>query len=172
VAPVVDRIVSAVEKGCTYASASSAGPISESTFHSWLRLGEADEIAGKDSPHAQFRRRIEAANLAAERTMTEQWVAHFPKDWRAIAEFMARRYPQRWRRTDADDRLPSYLSDDQRAWAIGDAMEHYLRVHDVDVPPELSTQVSGYLGFEQRSPVMADGLSTQVREYPGSNGHL
>jgi len=142
---VVDRIVAAIEGGNTYESACSAAPIAPSTFFAWLRLGEADELRGIDSPHAQFKQRVEGANLEAERRIVELWVSLCPTDWRSCRDFLRARFPQRWKLDDGS-RPTSYLSDDERAVAIGDAMEHYLRVHDIDVPPELSTQKREFLG--------------------------
>ena len=140
-AAVVDRIVAAIEAGCTLRASASAGPISESTLHSWLRQADIDQIAGIDSPHAEFRRRVDVANAAAERAVTELFRAQCPTDWRACVAFLERRFPKDWgRRIEVSTAYTDALTDDERALAIGDAMEHYLRVHDIDVPPELSTQ--------------------------------
>jgi len=145
---VVDRIIQAIEKGCTLRAAASAGPISESTLHSWLRQADIDQITGVDSPHAEFRRRVDVANAAAERAITELFRAQCPTDWRACVAFLERRFPKDWgRRVElSSTSYPDALTDDERADAIADAMEHYLRIHDVDVPPELSTQIPAYPG--------------------------
>lgn len=58
--------------------------------------------------------------------------------FRALQWILENRYG---RRLPLDVRVTEVgaLSDDERAEAIGDAMEHWLRVHDIDVPTELSS---------------------------------
>jgi hypothetical protein len=64
-----------------------------------MARAERDQVSSLDgSPYVAFADRVEAANLAAERRITELWVAAIPADWRAARDFLERRFPQRWRR--------------------------------------------------------------------------
>jgi hypothetical protein len=102
---VVDRIVDAIAKGNTYEATAAAGRISERTFHERMGRAEKDAVDGlKDSPFVAFAERVEAANLQAERTITELWVSLIPTDWRAARDFLEPRFPARWRR--AETRMP------------------------------------------------------------------
>jgi hypothetical protein len=66
-------------------------------MYEWLRRGRLYP----ESPEGAFVAEIDAADDAAERRCIELWQGHFDKDWRAIAEFMGRRWPTRWSRQPA-----------------------------------------------------------------------
>jgi hypothetical protein len=140
---VVARIVAAIEMGCTYEAACAAGPIAVRTFYEWMGRAERDQIIGLgDSAYVAFADRVEAANLEAERRITEQWVAAIPGDWRAGRDFLERRFPDRWRRPEtrserAQDhggyRPPDdYLGDERRAEALCDALDEWLKRRSAD----------------------------------------
>ena len=45
----------------------------------------------------EFLEAVAQAEAEAEVRMIAQWQAHIPRDWRAARDFLARRYPERWR---------------------------------------------------------------------------
>jgi hypothetical protein len=111
--PVADRIIEATCRGATREAAAAAGPVARSTLYGWLRRGRLNP----DSPEGAFVARIDAADDEAERQCIEFWREHFPKDWRAIAEFMARRWPSRWARQPLGVEI---VGPDGRGVSIGD----------------------------------------------------
>jgi hypothetical protein len=140
---VIARIIAAIEIGCTYEAACAAGPIAVRTFYEWMGRAERDQITGlADSAYIAFAERVEAANLEAERRITEQWVAAIPGDWRAARDFLERRFPDRWRRPETRSeraqehggyRPPQdYLGDERRAEALCDAIDEWLRRRDAE----------------------------------------
>ncbi len=94
---VAERIIAAIRDGYTREAAAAAGPVAPSTFDDWMRRGRLD-CTGPFGPCAA---EVELAELDAERAVVAMWVAAIPQDWRAAAELLARRYPQRWRRPTA-----------------------------------------------------------------------
>jgi hypothetical protein len=133
---VVHRVIDAITSGCTYESACAAGPISVRTFYDWMKQAQRDTMAGRSTPYVAFASRVEAANLEAERRITELWIAAIPGDWRAARDFLERRFSQRWRRpqyiTDRADAMGGYvppadfLAEDERAEALCDAIEAFV----------------------------------------------
>ncbi len=132
-AGVVDRMVSAIANGCTYEAACAAGPISVRTFYEWMGRADRDRLlADEHSPYLAFAQRVEAANLEAERRITELWVAAIPGDWRAARDFLERRFPHRWRRPELRHETArdhggyeppdNFLTDQERAKALLDAI--------------------------------------------------
>jgi hypothetical protein len=124
--PVAERIVAATKCGATREAAAAAGPVARSTLYAWLRRGRLNP----DSPEGAFVARIDAADDEAERQCIDLWRGHFEKDWRAIAEFMARRWPQRWARQRSSDAIGPdghgvALTVDERARALCERAAEY-----------------------------------------------
>jgi hypothetical protein len=96
-----DRVLEAVRQGATREAAASAGPIARSTLYAWIREGRLHP----DSAAGAFVEELERADAVAELAATKAWVAWFDRDWRACAEYLARRFPQRWARLDSIEAL-------------------------------------------------------------------
>jgi hypothetical protein len=90
---LVGRVLEAIRQGCTMESACSAGPVAKSTVYGWIRRGRLD---GAEPVFVAFAEAVADAELHAERTLVELWRAQCPTDWRAAAELLARRFPDRW----------------------------------------------------------------------------
>lgn len=88
------RVVEALKLGNSHAAAIGAGPISASTFYSWLAAGRSDP----DGDHGKFATAVAEAEQEAERLLVAEWRSQCPSDWRACAELLARRFPTRWAR--------------------------------------------------------------------------
>ena len=93
---IQERICSALRDGNYESAAAAAGGVGSSTFHRWLERG----CAAKSGPYREFWVAVTRARDAAELSLVSMWVAAMPSDWRAIAEFLARRYPERWGRRE------------------------------------------------------------------------
>ncbi len=125
--PVAERIIVATRGGATREAAAAAGPVARSTLYAWLRRGRLHP----DSPEGAFVAQIDAADDEAERQCIELWRGHFERDWRAIAEFMARRWPKRWGRQTATDTCGPdgagvVLTIEERAEALLEQANEYL----------------------------------------------
>lgn len=140
---MVNRVIDAIALGCTYEAACTAGPISVRTFYEWMGRAERDAMAGVDeSPYVVFADRVAAANLEAERRVTEMWVAAIPTDWRAARDFLERRFPSRWRRPQNDPGRrevvggytppEDFLAEEERIEALCDAIEAFVARSDAE----------------------------------------
>lgn len=89
---VVQRLVKAIEAGNYYEAACAYAGISYGTFRRWMVDGE-NATRGK---YRDFYEAITRAEQTAEVRMVAQWQQHMPMDYRAIRDFLERRFPQRW----------------------------------------------------------------------------
>lgn len=85
-----------VAAGNYYHAACKAVGITYPTFNRWMRLGEQHS----DGPYSEFYNAVRQADAAAELWAVHQWRRAFPVDWKAAAEFLARRFPDRWARRE------------------------------------------------------------------------
>jgi hypothetical protein len=87
------KIVDAIAAGNYDTVAAAAGGISRETFYAWMRRGEEGQSQG----HRRFFEAVERARATAEidavACIRRAWKGG---DWRAAAEFLRRRYPNRW----------------------------------------------------------------------------
>lgn len=81
--------------------------IPKDTYYNWRREGKArdiidpetGEVIGHDYPdnfYGDFMRDLDAAHADAEIVAVEALTGHFDDDWRAAAEFLSRKFPERW----------------------------------------------------------------------------
>lgn len=90
-----ERLVRAIQQGNYYEPACKYAGITYSAFRQWMKKGEAGE-----PKYAQFFEDIKKAEAAAEIRMIQEWQRQAPEDWKAIATFLERRYPDRWGKKD------------------------------------------------------------------------
>jgi hypothetical protein len=124
---IAARIVEATREGATRAAAAAAGPVAPSTMYAWIRLGRRE----LDGPHARFVEQLDAADAECERRLIAEWRGQCPSDWRAAAEFLARRFPDRWRRQPTAIEVAGSveigaLTDDERAERLLDTIDAYV----------------------------------------------
>lgn len=93
---VRDRIIVALKQGNYRSAACRFGGINPETLRLWLRRGERDEAEGRRTKYVRFLQRVIDAESTAEVTMVAQWKSAMPQDWRAVRDFLARRWPDRW----------------------------------------------------------------------------
>ena len=96
---IQERICSALRGGNYESAAAAAGGVGSSTFHRWMERGRL----AKSGPYRDFWVAVTRARDAAELSLVSMWVAAMPSDWRAIAEFLARRYPERWGKRERNE---------------------------------------------------------------------
>lgn len=91
---VQERICSAIRAGNYYEAACAYAGIHYSTFRKWMQKGET----AKSGKFREFFEAVTRAEYEAEVRMVAQWQKHMPEDYRAIRDFLERRYPERWGR--------------------------------------------------------------------------
>ena len=80
--------------------------ISIDTYYNWMNRGKKELERVAQSPGRRVRRserkyvnfylNVLEAEAFSEDELIKLWRRAAPKDWRAAAEFLARRYPERW----------------------------------------------------------------------------
>lgn len=90
------RLVQAIEAGNYYEAACGYAGITYTTFRNWMIKGEN----AKSGTYREFFEAITRAETVAEVRMVAQWQQHMPEDYRAIRDFLERRFPDRWGRKD------------------------------------------------------------------------
>lgn len=91
---VIKRLTEAIRAGNYYEAACGYAGIGYSTFRAWMVRGEK----AKSGKYWEFVEAITRAEYEAEVRMVAQWQKHMPEDYRAIRDFLERRYPDRWGR--------------------------------------------------------------------------
>ena len=89
---VQKRICDAIRAGNYYQAACAYAGIGYSTFRRWMTMGEE----AKRGKYREFWEAVTRAELEAEARLVAQWQQHMPNDYRAIRDFLERRFPERW----------------------------------------------------------------------------
>ncbi len=89
---VQERICQAIRAGNYYEAARAYAGIGYSTFRAWMIKGEK----AKSGKYREFMEAVTRAEHEAEARMVALWQKHMPEDYRAIRDFLERRYPERW----------------------------------------------------------------------------
>jgi hypothetical protein len=99
-------IVDSIAKGNYYSPAARAAGITYGTFRVWMKRGEAElarvgvnnwrRVKQKEKKYVDFYRDVKAAEAKSETALVENWSKLAIKDWRASAEMLARKHPERW----------------------------------------------------------------------------
>ena len=90
---VRQRLLAAVEHGCTFETAAAAAGIGKSTLFDWFRRGRSEPEGGL---HAQLLAEVEAARDVGTAKLAQIIFEAAPVDWRAGAHLLACRDPERW----------------------------------------------------------------------------
>lgn len=94
-----ERLTEAIRAGNYYEAACGYAGIHYSTFRRWMDTGER----AKSGKFREFYEAVTRAEQEAEVRMVAQWQKHMPEDYRAIRDFLERRYPERWARQNKMD---------------------------------------------------------------------
>ena len=84
--------------------------ISKSTYYSWMAKGSADQKAGHITEFSEFSDAIKKADVECKIHLLELWQKQMPKNWKACAAFLERRWPEDWGRYRRVDTNYSYKS--------------------------------------------------------------
>jgi len=99
-------ILEEIRAGSFYEIACKQAGISERTLRNWMNRGKKELERVAQSPGRRVRRseriyvnffkNVLEAEAFSEDELVKLWRRAAPKDWKAAAEFLARRYPERW----------------------------------------------------------------------------
>jgi transposase len=94
------RIALAVSAGTSYKAAAQSAGVAESTLHSWLARGRAEQGARRqdasERPYVRLLEAVEQASGRAEVRAAELITKAAETDWRAAAFYLERRDPETW----------------------------------------------------------------------------
>lgn len=90
------ELVKYIKAGNYYSDACEYVGIDYRTFRNWMKKGEE----AKTGQFFQFFHAIKKAEAESKIRMVAQWQSAMKTDWKAIATFMERRYPEEWGRKD------------------------------------------------------------------------
>jgi transposase len=95
-----ERIALAVAAGSSYRAAAQAAGIGESTLHSWLARGRAEQDArhpaSSERGYVLLLEAVEQASAGAEVRAAAMITEASETDWRAALAFLERRDPEHW----------------------------------------------------------------------------
>lgn len=86
------KLLEAIRVGASLASACDYAGVDYSNFRKWMIRGEKEKC-GK---YREFHEAVRLGQGRLELEMVIAWRSHCKDDWRAAAEFLARRFPDRW----------------------------------------------------------------------------
>ena len=80
--------------------------ISATTGYAWLAIGEGrtpNDTTTSDKMFREFSDAVRTANAKVENSSIVHWRTAFKNDWRAAAEYLARRFPERWKKVERQE---------------------------------------------------------------------
>lgn len=97
-------VVKALRQGNYLAVAARQAGIHRVTLNAWLKKGaeaqqavdRGEELTGDAPRYLAFRVAVQEAEAQAEADLVARWSAATRHDWRAAAELLARRHPDKW----------------------------------------------------------------------------
>lgn len=105
---VQKKIETAIAGGNYYEAACNYAGIDYQTFRNWIKAGE--EVASGEKrktknskKYLEFFEVVQAAEARAEVRIVAQWQRQIPNNWQAARDFLARRFPDRWKPRDEQE---------------------------------------------------------------------
>ena len=86
------QICRMIESGVHPATAARAHGLAAQTFYEWLRRGRDAE----DGPYHHFFTEVDKADACAEVTMVSRFAEATEHEWKAAADYVAKRWPDNW----------------------------------------------------------------------------
>lgn len=113
-------LLEATRCGSYLAPACAAVSVGYSTVRGWIERGEREAEEGQVTRYSEFAASFRAAEAEAELAAVGAWVSAFRDggDWRAAAEYLARRHPERWsaKRAEEEAEPPTTVVFDLDQW--------------------------------------------------------
>ncbi|MBD2082267.1 hypothetical protein [Leptolyngbya sp. FACHB-17] len=92
-----ERLLQAIRIGASLKTACAFVGIDYSTFRMWMQRGEGTHKTRKsDRVYVEFVEAVRHVEAVLEVEMLTAWRSHTKENWKAAAEFLARRFPERW----------------------------------------------------------------------------
>lgn len=155
----IAKLLVAIEGGNYYEPACHYAGISYSTLRVWILRAEAelDRVAGssrrhirkREAPYVEFLGRLTLAEARGEVRMVTHWQKVMPEDWRAVRDFLQRRYPDRWGRRE--------LGLDVKADIPGN-----VTITQINVPAPLPEPGDEEMDGDESTPVAPDDLEAEA----------
>jgi hypothetical protein len=92
---ITRRLCLSLRAGLTFEQACARALFSRRTFHAWLAQGEDDWEDDRDTPHADFARRVRRA-VAEFAIELVNVVRRGGPNWRVAARLLEKRFPEEW----------------------------------------------------------------------------
>jgi len=95
-------LLASLESGMPLSSACKMADISFTTVTKWLQQAELERLKDyeeQDKDYLDFAGRVELAESTLEQSLIKNWITRIKEpgtDWRAVATFLARRFPGNW----------------------------------------------------------------------------
>ena len=86
------KLIRAIKTGCPFVTACDYANLDYSTFRRWLLKGQK-QSTGR---FREFCDAVRSAESGLEVKLIATWHQSAETDWRAAAEFLSRRFPDRW----------------------------------------------------------------------------
>ena len=80
--------------------------VGASTGYDWLAIGEGRQpntTGTSINLYREFSDAVRKANADVENSAIVHWRTAFGDDWRAAAEYLARRFPERWKKVERSE---------------------------------------------------------------------
>ena len=92
-----DKICNAIRAGSFFEVACEYAGVAAQTGYEWIRRGEGRHSTRPyNLDYAAFASAVRTAEREGEVALAASWRRAGADDWRAAAEFLARRFPERW----------------------------------------------------------------------------
>lgn len=88
---LVATLLPLIEAGNPLETACNISGISYRQFRDWMIAGEQG-----DDRYSHFSQLVQNARAKAEQSIAAQWRNHFPSDWKAARDYLARQWPDHW----------------------------------------------------------------------------
>lgn len=88
---VMNKICDLVRNGNHLNVSAGECGVDPEVVYSWMTRGKEGKVGFEE-----FYKRVTQAQAEHESRLVDLWQNHFDKDYKAIRDFMARRYPNRW----------------------------------------------------------------------------
>jgi transposase-like protein len=90
------EILGAMRGGVSHDRAATSANVNPRTLRRWIRQGEADELAGRNTAHSRFLRDFRKAESDALGQVEMNVWAQSQEDWRAGAWLLSKKDPRRY----------------------------------------------------------------------------
>lgn len=92
--------------GNYFSTACELAGIGATTGYNWLAMAEGRKRRSPGVPEdllIEFLKAVKDSESRVENAAVLAWRTAFDNDWRSVAEYLSRRFPERWRKTERQE---------------------------------------------------------------------